>query len=226
MKLTTNPKLNSLSRLNPPKKAIHLQQERKRIADDLHDEIGPMLATLKLRVGSIKGILNQKERDTILDEIATDIDFLIHDIRKIIRNITPDKLQRYGLFRSIEDFRSLVQKNNIHFDFRFEGVENNLKEEARINIYRIMMELINNSIKHSRCKIIKLFFKTYPDKTIIVYTDDGCQKELIGNSYSGMGLNSIRSRVDALKGRITFNKDFQNGAFCQILFENKTLLKQ
>jgi len=210
----------------PDQKKIKIHQERKRIAEDLHDEVGPMLAGLKLRMLLMKRMQNPQEISTALDKMTTDIDFLIHDVRKIIRNINPAQLEDYGLINSIEDYRDLIQKNNIHFDFRFEGIENHIKEEAGLNIYRVIMELINNSIKHSRCKTIKLIIKTYPSKTIIVYSDDGCQNKSNGTAKIGMGLKSIEARVKKLKGEIIFNDDFHNGSFCQILFDNNILLKK
>jgi signal transduction histidine kinase len=149
----------------------------------------------------------------------------MHDVRKIIRNITPNKWERCGLIKSIEEFRNLIQKNNIEFDFRHEVSENDLNEKARLNIYRIIMELINNSIKHSHCKIIQLLFKTYSEKTMICYLDDGCGKWSIENMHSGMGLKSMKARVEALGGKIDFINNFQNDVFCQILLDNKILFK-
>jgi len=224
MKLANNQKQQP-KRLIPLKRTSHLHQERKRIADDLHDEIGPMLAAIKLRMFTIKRMKNPLEISSTLDEITTDIDFLIQDVRKIIRNITPNWLERYGLIKSIEEFRNLIQKNNIDFDFLYDVSENDLNENARLNIYRIIMELINNSIKHSHCKIIKLFFKTYSDKTMIYYLDDGCKAKSIEGRQSGMGLKSMKARVEALRGKIYFTNDFQNEAFCQIQLDNKILFK-
>jgi len=225
MKLTNKQKHPQFQGQLPIKKSIHLHLERKRIADDLHDEIGPMLAGIKLKIAAVKKMQNPSEISSALDEITTNIDLLIQDFRKIIRNITPSWLERFGLIKSIEEYRSLIQRNNIHFDFLYEVSENNLNDEARLNIYRIIMELINNSIKHSHCKIIKLFFKTYSDKTIIYYLDDGCKHFLNDGKQNGMGLNSINARVDALKGKISFTSYQNDGAFCQILLDNKTLFK-
>jgi len=227
MKLSNNNKEHCISSDRYPlRRKIQILQERKRIADDLHDEIGPMLSAIKLRLLTLKRMESHQEISSAVDKITTDMDFLIQDVRRIIRNISPGKLKQDGLIKSIEDYRNLIQMNNIHFDFKVEIVENDLKEEASINIYRILLELINNSIKHSHCKKINVLFKTYNYKTLILYSDDGCKQTTNDTSQICMGLKSIKTRVDALEGKIDLSENFSNGAFCEILFDNKVLLKK
>jgi len=199
--------------------------ERRRIADDLHDHVGPSLSAIKLQLHAIKDLKCKTEMSDMINKVTKDIDILIHDIRKIIQNLTPENMKINGLRKSIEDYRNIVQKNNIQFDFHFEGCEANLREEAQINIYRIVIELINNSLKHSHCSNIKLIFKTYLNKTILVYSDNGCQEKSVSTLINGMGLRSIQSRVKALNGNIFLKNCFYDGAFCNITFNNSSLMK-
>lgn len=201
------------------------ESERKRIAEDLHDELSPMLSAVKLKINSIRQMQSTDEIEQIVKETTTYVDSIIQDVRLVVRNLSPTNLSKYGLVQSIEDFKNTVEKNNrIKFDFMHEGLEKRFKESAEINIYRILSEMINNSVKHSNCDAIKLLIKVYKDKTSILYTDNGQKIQTEEKSHAGMGLRNITSRVNLFKGELHKKKDFSTGAFYQILFDNHILL--
>lgn len=199
------------------------ENERKRIAGDMHDQIGPMLSAVKLKINTLKLIDNHNELELLVNEITNNMDTVIRDVRQIVRNLSPTNLEKHGLVQAIEDFKSVIEKNHIRFEFIQEGMENGMKENARMNIYRIIAELINNSLRHSDSSLIKLIMKSYEKKTIIVYTDNGTVHDEDESPDHGMGLKSIESRVTSFRGKLFCKPDFINGAFYQITFDNQML---
>lgn len=202
------------------------ESERKRIANDMHDQVGPMLSAIKLKINSIKQIKDLTEIDYIIRESTSNMDTLIQDIRQVVRNLSPTMLSKYGLIQTIEDFKNVIERNNeIQFEFFHDGLYARMSEKAEINIYRIVAELINNSLKHSGCTLIKLTMKMHVKKTTITYTDNGINSNSDSVSSSGMGLKSIESRVNSFNGKLIFKGNFSGGANYQIIFDNYILMK-
>lgn len=207
------------------KSAIDIQErERKRIAEDIHDQIGPMISAIKLKINSIKHMQSMEEVQRTVAETSSYIDMLMKDVRKTIRNLSPTNISENGFIKSIHDFKSVVERNDIEFLVLHEGVENKISERAKLNLYRIISEMINNSIKHSGCTAIKVIMKMYEHSTLFLYVDNGSARHDQSIQSLGMGLKNIQSRVASLQGKLYCNEHFGDGAFYQILFDNHALL--
>jgi signal transduction histidine kinase len=199
------------------------ESERKRIAEDLHDDIGPMLSAIKLMINSFPSHAAEDLKKSI-SETSGHLDSVIQNIRGIIRNLSPTNMNRNGLISSIEDFRHLVaREGKIQFDFIHDDFSNKFSENAEINIYRIIHEMMNNSVKHSNCNLISLSMKTDTDSLIIIYSDNGRKPGNLNNN-NGMGVKNIEYRVRLLNGILKKSGDFSEGAFYHITFSNKNLL--
>lgn len=202
------------------------ENERKRIAEDMHDEIGPMLSAIKLQINAFVSSKTKEDLEVSVKETSVHLNEVIQNVRNIVRNLSPVKLVSHGLIQSIEDFRNLIEKNGrIKFCFMNHGITWPLREDAETNIYRIVSEMINNSLKHSSCNEIKLAFRMFEKKFIILYTDNGNQKPGEKSVSGGMGVGNIISRVGMLKGRICTKSDFNRGAFYYITLDNKNIVK-
>ena len=204
---------------------IDMQEfERKRIAEDLHDQIGPILSAIKLKINSMRQTKNISEIESTVKETTSHLDTIIQDVRQVVRNLSPTKLNENGLIQTIEDFKNTIEEgHNIRFEFMHEGMDTRMREKAEINLYRIIAELINNSLKHSGCSLIKLMMKRYEKKTIIIYTDNGVNSGPGKMAKPGMGLKNIESRVNSFRGTLHSNKSFADGAYYSIAFENYIL---
>lgn len=204
---------------------IDMQEfERKRIAEDMHDQIGPILSAIKLKINSIMQMKNISEIENTIKETTSHMDTIIQHVRQVVRNLSPTKLNENGLIQTIEDFKNTIEDgHNIRFEFMHEGMEIRMREKAEINLYRIIAELINNSLKHSRCSFIKLIMKKYEKETIIIYTDNGNNSEPFKTEMPGIGLKNIESRVNSFRGKLHRNENFANGAFYSITFDNYVL---
>jgi signal transduction histidine kinase len=200
------------------------EDERKRIAEDLHDEIGPMLSAIKLQINNFT--IDRDELDKSVKETSAHLDAVIQNIRGVVRNLSPSKLHSQGLIQSIEEFRTIIEKSNkIRFKLYHENINKSWNEQAEASVYRIIHELINNSIKHSNCSEINIALRVYEKVCLILYVDNGSAR-LNGNSKEhGSGLQNIQTRVAMMKGKLNTHRDFTDGAFYEIKIDNKNLFQ-
>ncbi|HEB62553.1 MAG TPA: sensor histidine kinase [Bacteroidetes bacterium] len=193
-------------------------RERKRFAMDLHDGLGPLLSGIRLYVGEMD-YLSGKDKKTVIVEIKKLIDQAISDIRSISRNIMPDSFSENGLVKSLELFINKIKPiSNIKIDFVNHLGNKKFNKGFEIIIYRIITELINNSIKHSGADLIRIEFLTIQNKFIIYYKDNGkgFDVENVIKGSKGLGLKNIRDRINTLGGFMNINSTIGQGVDIEI----------
>jgi signal transduction histidine kinase len=194
-----------------------LENERKRIASDLHDELGPLLSAVKLQITNLE---SESQHDLLLIQKSSGhIDDIIKKLREISNNLMPNTLLRKGLIAAISDFISRlsdVHPLRINFDH---PPEMKLDQDKEINLYRILQEIIHNTLKHAQAKNLKIKLLTEKDQLILMTEDDG-----IGFNYneksklsSGLGLLNLQSRTEVMGGEFTWVSDKGKGT--KYLFE-------
>jgi signal transduction histidine kinase len=175
-----------------------LENERKRMAYDLHDGLGPMLSSVKLNINSIE--TNSDEDKSIIQKASAHIDEAIKNMRAISYNLLPVTLERKGLFEALRefiDYSSAKSKLPIQL-FIKHHVE--IPKEKEIHIFRILQEIIHNSIKHAQAKNLYIGFGYEDERLVIFAKDDGIGFDVakIKETSGGLGLKSIESRADIL----------------------------
>lgn len=179
------------------------EMERKRIATELHDGLGVVLSATKMQFSVIKE--KNPDNQELIDKASKMLEQATGDIRKISHNMMPGLLTRLGFYEAAGD---LIEKINdtqsINAICTITGNdEERLPENNEIMLYRIVQELVNNTIKHARAANIHLNIMINPDSLNLVYTDDGKGfdvTEKIGSN--SIGLKSIQSRVSFLNGKM------------------------
>jgi signal transduction histidine kinase len=179
---------------------VTVERERNRIAKELHDGVGTTLTAIKLRVRQ----LLQVHHDPLADEIEDQFQTTISEIKNIIYGLTPPSLERYGLFTALKNYINKVGKTMpIGISLKTYGYDIN-RYELNIMIFRIIQELVSNSVKHSFAKNISIHVSSFDDVISIIYEDDG-----IGFKYdpiqNGLGLDSIDSRIRSINGTLKFD---------------------
>ena len=179
------------------------EEERKRIARELHDGIGVLLSATKMQFTSIKDTSPENkpliERATQLLEQATG------DVRKISHNMMPGLLTKLGLYEAVEDlFENLSESGKISAICEIEEDLERLPENQEIMLYRIIQEMVNNSLKYADAATLRLLIRKMGNLLEIHYSDDGKGFDLKQKlaSESSIGLKSIQSRVDFLNGKV------------------------
>lgn len=176
-----------------------IERERTRIAKDLHDGVGTDLAAIKL---SVHKIIEQSDPE-MAKEINTYFQDTIKEIRFIIQDLAPPGIIEFGLRSSIQNyFDKVIAKFNMKVNFNWEGEEFTDTQRGTI-IFRTIQELVTNSIKHSKGQFIDLKIVCQNNGLLIHYADDGVGFEM-HNSFDGLGLRNIKSRVEFLNGKLQF----------------------
>lgn len=194
--------------------SIKLQEEeRQRLAADLHDDAGPLLATARLYLN--ENLVNQ-DKSTQLQSIFQArqiIDDTIQLIRNISHSLMPPTLKNFGLESAVNDlFQKISGSGTINASSRFHEYKDRLKAEKELVIFRIVQELINNILKHSSASFIHLTQNVHGDKFYLRIHHDGrgivqADFDKLNRSTVGLGLKNISSRLRVVQGNINFEKD-------------------
>jgi two-component system, NarL family, sensor kinase len=194
--------------------SIKLQEEeRQRLAADLHDDAGPLLATARLYLN--ENLVNM-DKTTQLQHIynaKSIIDDTIQLIRNISHSLMPPTLKNFGLESAVNDlFQKISGSQTMNASCRFHDYRERLNAEQEQIVFRILQELINNILKHSNSSFIHLTQNTNGDKFFIRVHHDGRgltqpDFEKMNKSTGGLGLKNIQSRLKVLQGKILFEKD-------------------
>jgi PAS domain S-box-containing protein len=185
------------------------EKERKRFAADLHDDLGPTLSSIKLHLGLLE---NPKDPETFTADIKICKDLLNDSIAKmriIANNLMPRLIDNYGLEAALNSFIKMIQKEGqytVDFSSNLEGKR--FPKQVELHLYRIICELINNTVKHSgaRKSTVNLDFNR---KTLkLFYTDNGKGYKVseIQDKPAGMGIGNILQRVGLINGTIKFDR--------------------
>ena len=183
-------------------------QERKRIAQDLHDGLGSLLSAAKLKLSALQ---TGDEHPRQMKDILHLLDDAATELRNISQNIMPAALSKLGLEASLQSiFDSISGGSDLAIHFTMHGFDKRLESETEISIYRIVLELVNNVVKHASANNVTVQLIRYPDQVNLTVEDDGqgFDQETVLN---GTGLNNIRSRIVYLKGTIDMDTSEQNG---------------
>jgi signal transduction histidine kinase len=173
--------------------------ERARVSRDLHDGLGGMLSVAKLKIATMKGNLTIPEENvTVLNSAIDLLDTSIRELRRVAHNLMPESLLKYGLNAALADFCRSTEKVTYHFF----GDDRRIDERTEIATYRIINELVNNSIKYSEAKNINVQLLLTDSRIHAIVEDDGKGFDSsLAEKESGSGLKNIRSRVNSLNGR-------------------------
>lgn len=174
--------------------------EKSRMAKELHDGIGPLVSTAKIYAQTGLAQMNGNNQ-THAERLVTILDEILDEIHNISNNISPHVLRNYGLSEGIRSFvRKLIPVSKIHFKL-FLPDEIHLIDTQQITIYRVLIELINNSVKYANASAITIRYKEIPDLHIFYYMDDGNGFIYNESDNKSFGLENMRSRILALGGQ-------------------------
>ncbi len=189
------------------------EEERQRIAADLHDDAGPLLATARLYLN--ENLVHQ-DINTQLQSIYNAkqiIDDTIQLIRNISHSLMPPTLKNFGLESAVNDlFQKISASGVINASCRFHDYRQRLKAEQELLIFRVIQELVNNILKHSNSSFIHLTQNFSEERFYIRLHHDGrgitqADFDRLNKSSLGLGLKNIQSRIKVLHAQINFEKD-------------------
>ncbi len=174
---------------------------RSRFSKDLHDGLGPLLSSVKITLSTIELAKTDKEREELIKSALYVIDESVRSLREISNNLSPHILNNFGLKRGVSHFINKgITLNDVTINYETNIGEQRYERELEVILYRVICELINNSLKHSHCKHIELSLQVVDNVLRLDYSDDGCGFDPKAMMDCGMGLSNISSRINTING--------------------------
>lgn len=200
------------------------EQERSRLAKDLHDGLGGMLSGIKYSFNAMKGNLIMTPDNAQAFERSMDmLDSSIKEMRRVAHNMMPEALVKFGLDAALKDFcNDINQSGALQVSYQSIGMENaDIPQTVSITVYRIVQELLNNSIKHAGAKNAVVQVSKENEQLNITVEDDGKGFDVaILQQAKGIGWNNIQNRIELLKGKLDVQS--KPGSGTSVFIEVKT----
>jgi signal transduction histidine kinase len=180
--------------------------ERKRLAKEIHDGLGPVLSIIKLNLEAVLTEIEENHETNSIKNlrIAVEmIDSMAGEMRSISHSLMPRVLEDFGLVDALESLcNSLDNTDKINVSFLNVGVHERFDKLVELGIYRITQELLNNALKHSRAQSIQVQIINRSDSLVLMVEDDGVGFNIqeVDDSDEGIGLLNVESRAKALGG--------------------------
>jgi len=198
---------------------IHAQEaERKKLGEELHDNITQLLSVIKLYIENAKS--DPENQGELLNKSSEYLLQVIGEIKALSRSLVPPMIHDTGLINAIEEMAKHVHeasKINIDIDAKNFN-ENILSESRKLLLYRVIQEKINNVMTHSGATEISIRLRSAGKHIETVIKDNGNGFD-VSNTKAGMGLNNIRNRVESVNGRINLESTPGNGCVLTVQFE-------
>ena len=188
--------------------AVEVQEsERRRIARDLHDDIGSLLTATRLYLRQLTPDSTEIKVARIRDSSLGMIDDMIANTRRISHDLLPPSLEKFGFQAAAEDLCERIESSEaltVHFQ-NATADDLRLASKKEVALYRILQELLTNTIKHAAADEVTLRLATDEDNFSFHYTDDGVGFSAAQHSNEGLGLRNIESRVSVIGGHVIVN---------------------
>ncbi|WP_338839298.1 sensor histidine kinase [Flavobacterium ginsenosidimutans] len=191
--------------------------ERERVARDLHDGLGGMLAGVKIGLSGWSNTNPVVSGDKDLSRIINQLDTSVNELRRIARNMVPETLIKFGLETALKDLCEFHMQESLNINYEAFNIERDIPLNVQLNIYRIVQELLSNAIKHAKAKNILVQCSQNVDTIFITVEDDGIGFDLnLLDQNKGMGLENLKNRIAYLQGKLEILSSENDGTTVNI----------
>ncbi len=200
------------------------EKERTRIAQELHDGIGGMLAAIQMHFSASRN----RQHDAVpaqhnMDEIMKMLENTADEVRKTAHNLMPDILIKYSFEEALQLYCEHINSGSkLQIDLQIHGTINTLPKSVELSLYRIVQELIQNIIKHAGASQAIIQVNQQETALSIMIEDNGTGFRS-GDDYTGIGLQNLRSRVQALQGFLSIESAAGAGTTVYMEFETEKI---
>jgi len=200
------------------------ERERRRIATELHDQVGQNLIMSKIRLGSLSPEQPAEQFAAVLGEIREQITRSIEGIRTLTFQLSPPLLYEVGFEAAVEWLAEEFEgQHGLQVVFQDDGKRKPLDQEEGVALYQMIRELLVNIVKHAKAKKVRIVVEKMADAVRIIVADDGSgidglQDPQLGKRNSGFGLFNIRQRIEYLGGELAIESKINGGSRVTLLF--------
>jgi signal transduction histidine kinase len=189
------------------------EEERQRIAAELHDNVGQQLNVLKRELELLKvEVGNENETLQIIEK---NLDVASNDVREISHQMMPKALTENGLIHALGDLiDSVARVSEIQFTFEHYDSKENVPKEIEVSLFRICQELLNNILKHAQASEVHVFLHKRAKSIVLIIEDNG--RGIADSNTEGIGVLNIKKRIELLRGKFSIQPGEQTGTFVNI----------
>lgn len=180
------------------------EQERVRIARDLHDEVAQALSGIALGLEAVESAARLETAREQANRLGDEVTDAMGELRRVVEHLRPDELADLGLAASLERMVADRQASNPNIKIVFHSGVNvrRLDPEAELAVYRVVQEALTNSIKHAGAKTIEIDLAEADSSFAARVRDDGCGFDIEASTTDGLGLGGMRERARLLRGKL------------------------
>ncbi|HEY0053955.1 MAG TPA: ATP-binding protein [Pedobacter sp.] len=193
------------------------EKERKRISESLHDSVSQLLYGIKLKLQHFKG---NKEGNYSFDDVFVLIEQAVTETRNISFELAPSILSDFGLPITLKEMADKLSTSKLKIKTRVSGMQTRLPLDFEINLFRIIQELVNNTIKHAQATEVMVEVTKKNELLNISVRDNGIGFKPAELDSSGSGLHSIKNRLDVLNGTMEIKSGEGDGSVVYIRFKD------
>lgn len=199
------------------------ENERARLARDLHDGLGGILSGTKISLSTAIGKKDTQLESKVNKSIGQ-LDIAVNELRRVAHNLMPELLLKYGLQAALEEYACRMSNDSIEISTQFVNFETDLDSERQILVYRIIQELVNNAVKHAEADQILIQFVENEGRIQITVEDNGKGFDIhILEGKKTAGMHNIASRLDFLQGKMHIDSKKKLGTTIELDFPSKLL---
>lgn len=189
------------------------ERERRRVAGDLHDGLGGLLAGVKMNLTGVAAADQHRNLSRVVDQL----DHSISELRRIARNMMPEALLKFGLETALREACENLITDKVNIHFQSYGISKDIPHEKQLTIYRIVQELLTNAIKHSSASEILLQCSQNHETFFVTIEDNGKGFDTgVVKEVKGIGLGNVKNRVEYLAGKLEISSGINEGTSINI----------
>lgn len=200
-----------------------IEEERKRIAFDLHDDFGSVLSIVRMGLASIQLII---PNESIVTETIRNLDDSLDRVRELSHNLVPQTLSERGLIAAIDELVYELSSPILHFHFTKQGDDSGFLPAKSLALFRVIQEVLTNAVKHSKASHVHIVFSIENKKLLLTITDDGIGFDVNKLKQTrSFGLSNIRSRLNLLDATHTIDSAPGKGTMYKLKIPLASLTK-
>jgi two-component system sensor histidine kinase UhpB len=208
---TFNAMLNSLGEYRQRQRDLSVralyaaEEERKRVATDLHDKTAQTLAGLLVRLSLVKNVVDPEVRSSLLKEAAEEASFAMDEVYRVVQALRPPALEMLGLKGAVEAYaRTIAEQAGIAIEVESDDLRGALDPQAEIAVYRILQEALSNVVRHARASRALIHMIRTPDGVLATIEDNGVgfAADQVLRDNRSLGLFGMKERASYLGGTV------------------------
>lgn len=212
-------KNSELNQYSKSLKDLTLLKERNRISREIHDSVGHSLSTIIIQLDAIEKVLHTdgKRASEMILNLRSFSKSGLEDIRNVLKELKPKDYSEYEIILKIEELvNNFIELTDVEVNIIYSKEKYGVKEEVSLVLYRAIQEFLSNSIKHGKASKINIFINFEEQELIVSIKDNGTGTKKI---CIGMGLMSLKERVEEVNGNVSFDSEVDKGFFVRISFK-------